>query len=103
MPPVGDFADFQGASHRPSHSLQSWAAQVSALQSQLFSEQALHRRCGKGLVNFLELLLATVLGNLTRRDRPTGGYSSTSEVPPASARASPADAAPSVSVLLTTR
>ena len=59
------------ALYQPSHSLQSWAAQLSALQSELFSKQALHRRCGKGLVNFLELLLATVLGNLMRRDLPT--------------------------------
>jgi len=56
---------------QPSHSFQSWAAQLSALQSELFSKQALHRRCGKGLVNFLELLLATVLGNLMRRNGPT--------------------------------
>ena len=58
------------ALYQPSHSLQSWAAQLSALQSELFSKQALHRRCGKGLVNFLELLLATVLGNFMRRDCP---------------------------------
>src|SRR5260370_208435 len=57
--------------YQPSHSFQSWAAQLSALQSELFSKQALHRRCGKGLVNFLELLLATVLGNFMRRDCPT--------------------------------
>src|SRR5260370_8737275 len=57
--------------YQPSHSFQSWAAQLSALQSELFSKQALHRRCGKGLVNFLELLLATVLGNFIRRDCPT--------------------------------
>lgn len=59
------------ALYQPSHSFQSWAAQLSALQSELFSKQALHRRCGKGLVNFLELLLATVLGSFMRRNGPT--------------------------------
>ena len=56
--------------HQPSHSLQSWAAQLSALQEQLFSKQALHRRCGQQLVKFLELLLAGVLGSFTRRHCP---------------------------------
>jgi IS4 transposase len=59
------------ALYQPSHSFQSWAAQLSALQSELFSKQALHRRCGNGLVNFLELLLATVLGSFMRRNGPT--------------------------------
>ena len=58
------------ALHQPSHSFQSWAAQLSALQEQLFSKQALHRRCGRRLVKFLELLLASVLGDFTRRDCP---------------------------------
>jgi DDE family transposase len=57
--------------HQPSHSFQSWAAPLSALQQQLFSKQALHRRCGKELVKFLELLLASVLGHFTRSDCPT--------------------------------
>ena len=58
------------ALHQPSHSFQSWAAQLSALQDQLFSKQALHRRCGQQLVKFLERLLASVLGSFTRRDCP---------------------------------
>jgi hypothetical protein len=58
------------ALHQPSHSFQSWAAQLSALQEQLFSKQALHRRCGPQLVKFLELLLASVLGSFTRPDCP---------------------------------
>jgi hypothetical protein len=58
------------ALHQPSHSFQSWAAQLSALQQQLFSKQALHRRCGQKLVKFLELLLASVLGSFTRPDCP---------------------------------
>ena len=58
------------ALHQPSHSFQSWAAQLSALQEQLFSKQALHRRCGPQLVKFLELLLASVLGSFTRRACP---------------------------------
>jgi hypothetical protein len=55
---------------QPSYSLQNWAAQLSALQSSLFSKQALHRRCGRSLVNFLELLLATLLASFMRRDCP---------------------------------
>jgi Transposase DDE domain len=55
---------------QPNYSLQSWAAQLSALQSVLFSKQALHRRCGSSLVHFLELLLATLLGSFVRRDCP---------------------------------
>jgi len=58
------------ALHQPSHSFQSRAAQLSALQQQLFSKQALHRRCGQQLGKFLELLLASVLGSFTRRDCP---------------------------------
>ena len=58
------------ALYQPSHSFQSWATLLSALQSELFSKQALHRRCGKGLVNFLELLLGSVLGNFMRRECP---------------------------------
>ena len=58
------------ALYQPSHSFQSWAAQLSALQGQLFSKQALHRRCGQKLVKFLELLLASVLGSFTRRHCP---------------------------------
>ena len=55
---------------QPSYSFQSWAALLSALQSQLFSKQALHRRCRRELVNFLELLLASWLGRFVRRDCP---------------------------------
>jgi hypothetical protein len=47
---------------QPSYSLGAWAAQLSALQAGLFSKQALHRRCGQGLVNFLQLLMSTLLG-----------------------------------------
>jgi Transposase DDE domain len=50
------------------YSFQNWAAHLSALQSRLFSKQALHRRCGRGLVKFLELLLASLLGSSLRRD-----------------------------------
>lgn len=54
---------------QPNHySLRSWAAHLSALQSNLFSKQALHRRCGRGLVKFLELLLAGLLGSSMWRD-----------------------------------
>ena len=56
--------------YQPGHSFQSWAAQLSALQEELFSKQALHRRCGRGLVNFLQLLLANLLGSFMRRDCP---------------------------------
>ena len=56
--------------YQPGHSFQSWAAQLSALQSELFSKQALHRRCGRGLVNFLQLLLANLLGSFMRPDCP---------------------------------
>jgi Transposase DDE domain len=55
---------------QPSFSLASWAAQLSALQSGLFSKQALHRRCGAGMANFLQLAIAALLGNFTRRDCP---------------------------------
>lgn len=53
---------------QPNYSLANWAAHLSALQSRLFSKQALHRRCGRALVQFLELLLATSLGSLIRPD-----------------------------------
>jgi hypothetical protein len=55
---------------QPSYSLGAWAAQLSALQTGLFSKQALHRRCGQGLVNFLQLLMSTLLGSWLRRDCP---------------------------------
>jgi hypothetical protein len=54
----------------PSYSLATWAAQLSALQSGLFSKQALHRRCSLGMLNFLQLCVASVLGNFMRRDCP---------------------------------
>jgi hypothetical protein len=56
---------------QPAYSFQSWAAQLSALQSALFSKQALHRRCGRGLVDFLQLSLASLLGNFIRRSCPS--------------------------------
>jgi hypothetical protein len=55
---------------QPNYSLRNWAAHLSALQSRLFSKQALHRRCGQGLVKFLELLLASLLGSFMHRDCP---------------------------------
>lgn len=55
---------------QPNYSLQNWAAHLSALQSSLFSKQALHRRCGRGLVKFLELLLASLLSSFVHRDCP---------------------------------
>jgi hypothetical protein len=54
----------------PVYSLRSWAALLSALQSELLSKQALHRRCTKELVAFLELSLASLLGNFMRRSCP---------------------------------
>jgi Transposase DDE domain len=55
---------------QPSYSLATWAAQLSALQSGLFSKQALHRRCGPALVKFLQLSISTLLGRWMRRDCP---------------------------------
>jgi hypothetical protein len=55
---------------QPGYSFQSWAAQLSALQSELFSKQALHRRCGKSLAKFLQLSLASLLGSAMRRTSP---------------------------------
>jgi len=55
---------------QPSYSLATWAAQLSALQAGLFSKQALHRRCGPALVNFLQLCLSTLLGRWMGRDCP---------------------------------
>src|SRR5690242_4423232 len=52
------------------YSLATWAAQLSALQSGLFSKQALHRRCGPALVKFLQLSISTLLGRWMRRDCP---------------------------------
>ena len=39
----------------PAYSFQSWAAQLSALQAGLFSKQALHQRCDRRLLGFLQL------------------------------------------------
>jgi IS4 transposase len=50
------------------YSLSQWAAQLSALQSKLFSKQALHRRCNQRLVDFLHQTLAAVLGKLSQAD-----------------------------------
>jgi Transposase DDE domain len=50
------------------YSLHQWAAQLSALQAELFSKQALHRRCNQRLVDFLHQTLAVVLGQLSRSD-----------------------------------
>jgi hypothetical protein len=55
----------------PAYSFQSWAAQLSALQSGLFSKQALHRRCNRRLLEFLQLSLASLLGNFVRRSCPS--------------------------------
>src|SRR5215471_3512945 len=55
---------------QPSYSLATWAAQISALQSGLFSKQALHRRCGPALVKFLQLSISTLLGRWMQRDCP---------------------------------
>jgi hypothetical protein len=55
----------------PAYSFQSWAAQLSALQAGLFSKQALHRRCNRRLLAFLQLSLASLLGNFTRRSCPS--------------------------------
>jgi hypothetical protein len=57
-----------GSSH---YSLHHWAAQLSALQTTLFSKQALHRRCNQRLLDFLHLTLGAVLGHLSRADCPT--------------------------------
>jgi Transposase DDE domain len=54
----------------PAYSFQSWAAQLSALQSSLLSKQALHRRCDSRLQSFLQLSLARVLGNFVHRSCP---------------------------------
>jgi hypothetical protein len=54
----------------PAYSFRSWAALLSALQSQLFSKQALHRRCTPQLADFLQLSLASLLGNFMRRSCP---------------------------------
>jgi len=56
---------------QPAYSFHSWAAQLSALQCQLFSKQALHRRSQRGLVEFLQLLLAKLLGKEMTRSCPT--------------------------------
>ena len=53
------------------YSLHHWAAQLSALQTQLFSKQALHRRCNQRLLDFLHLTLGAVLGHWSRADCPT--------------------------------
>jgi Transposase DDE domain len=53
------------------YSLHHWAAQLSALQTKLFSKQALHRRCNQRLLDFLHLTLGAVLGHWSRADCPT--------------------------------
>jgi Transposase DDE domain len=55
----------------PAYSFQSWAAQLSALQAGLFSKQALHRRCNRRLLAFLQLSLASLLGNFMRPSCPS--------------------------------
>ena len=50
------------------YSLSQWAAQLSALQTKLFSKQALHRRCTQRLLDFLHQTLAAVLGKLSQTD-----------------------------------
>jgi hypothetical protein len=55
----------------PHYSLHHWAAQLSALQNKLFSKQALHRRCTQRLLDFLQLILGTVLANLCKADCST--------------------------------
>jgi hypothetical protein len=53
------------------YSLHHWAAQLSALQTKLFSKQALHRRCTGRLLDFLHLTLAAVLAKLCGSDCST--------------------------------
>jgi len=52
---------------QPSWSLRSWAACLSALQQQLFSKQALHKRCQSRAVDFLQALIAGHLGRVCSR------------------------------------
>lgn len=56
---------------QPAFSFQSWAALISALQSGLLSKQALHRRCTRALVHFLQLSLASLLASFMRRSCPS--------------------------------
>jgi hypothetical protein len=53
------------------YSLHQWAAHLSALQDQLLSKQALHRRCNQRLLAFLHLTLAAVLAHLCKADCST--------------------------------
>src|ERR1700733_4759181 len=48
------------------YSLHHWAAQLSALQNQLFSKQALHRRFNRLLLVFLHLTWAAFWPTLCR-------------------------------------
>lgn len=55
----------------PAYSFQSWAAQLSALQAGLFSKQALHQRCDRRLLGFLQLCLGSLLANVMHRSCPS--------------------------------
>lgn len=52
---------------QPTWSLSNWAASLSALQQQLFSKQALHKRCHRRAVDFLQALIAGHLGRVCSR------------------------------------
>ena len=56
---------------QPGLSFRSWAALLSALQSNLLSKQALHKRCDSRLRAFLQLCLASLLGTFMRRSCPS--------------------------------
>ena len=65
---------------QPVWSLANWAALLSVLQRQIFSKQALHKRCHPRAVNFVQALIAGHLGRAGSKAGAPGLFQSFSRV-----------------------